>query len=396
MDQDSEESTILLWDFPTENKNMKERKYLPFRLHSLAFIVITFVGAVFAYNKLQWDKNETSTTYTTLSLGYQIDQCEEVSSGRTPCCTDPRLPVLGGIDMVNLYTQKPDTLPTMGKEEFATTLTTSMADYIFYFESEENRDEFMKNPWKYAPAYGGFESCAVGLEERSKTYDNFKDLGPSVDISKWELVDGRLYFFAGGNSRSQFLQDEEGIQKGNENWSTYTRGIVDDGVFNTNCFIGQTYFSLIMGIQSPEACRLILHETRENIEKGLGRRLDSFGEASEERAVQESLDYEADTISEIDVLGEFQERTGMHGQRTYLEQAKQSKEEILDGETTTMDMDRREGTPGQRSSMMAGDSVAIGGQRSSHLSESVGAEKSADQTGAKAAAPLRNAAICAC
>jgi len=208
-------------------------------------------------------------------------------------------------------------------------------------------------------------------------------------------MDGCI-FFAGGNSRSQFLQDEEGIQKGNENWSTYTRGIVDDGVFNTNCFIGQTYFSLIMGIQSPEACRLILHETRENIEKGLGRRLDSFGEASEERAVQESLDYEADTISEIDVLGEFQERTGMHGQRTYLEQAKQSKEEILDGETTTMDMDRREGTPGQRSSMMAGDSVAIGGQRSSHLSESVGAEKSADQTGAKAAAPLRNAAICAC
>jgi len=214
------------------------------------FVLILLIGGFFLHSS----SNEVATM-TNLFSGFKLDQCDDMSISKTLCCSDPSLPVLGGIDLVSLYTQKSGTLPVVGSPAHSTTIATSFADFTFFFHSEENRDEFQSNPFKYFPAYGGFDSCGIGLEERSTSIDNFKELGPPVDLSKWEIINGKIYFFGGSNSRTLFLEGTGAIETGDDNWSKYYNGEATDIVFNTNCFRGQTYFSLVMGTVSPESCR---------------------------------------------------------------------------------------------------------------------------------------------
>jgi len=221
---------------------------------SLLFLGTLWVGAICINFSIRSNKKIAMNMASTYS-GYKLKACESVVSYRTVCCSQPNLPVLGGIDLVNLYYARPGTLPIIGSDEFTAILPTSMAEYLFYFHTADNRDEFEADPWKFAPAYGGFDSCSVGLEERSKREENLQDLGPTVDLSKWELIDGKLYFFGNSHAKDQFLVDNSGVETANENWGLYMDGNLNDGVFNTNCFDGQTYFSLVMGMNSPEACR---------------------------------------------------------------------------------------------------------------------------------------------
>jgi len=72
-------------------------------------------------------------------------------------------PVLDGYDMVAYFE---DQQAVKGTSNFAHLLTTYdyssdvngelIGDYRFHFKSDENREKFAANPWKYAPKYGGF------------------------------------------------------------------------------------------------------------------------------------------------------------------------------------------------------------------------------------------------
>jgi len=205
------------------------------------------------------NSRENSLSELNAYSGYKLDQCHNIPGQpkvmRTECCTDPSLPVLGGIDLVSLYFSTPGTLPEVGKPEFSASIKTSSAEYVFYFVNTENRDIFEENPWKYAPAYGGFDSCGVSLEERSRYAENVKDLGPSVDISKWEMIEGKLFFFGGKNPREHFLSAPDAKFLGDQNWENYFGFLPENGLFNTNCFHGQSYFALMMGKESLESCR---------------------------------------------------------------------------------------------------------------------------------------------
>jgi len=69
-------------------------------------------------------------------------------------CTDTSFPVLSGIDFVDLFENKKESVdaPEFG----SSSVTTTLNGYKFWFKSAANRDKFAADPWTYAPAFGGF------------------------------------------------------------------------------------------------------------------------------------------------------------------------------------------------------------------------------------------------
>ena len=77
------------------------------------------------------------------------------------------------------------------------------------FASAANRDRFVKDPAKFAPAYDGH--CAYGVAVGGKVPAN-----PNL----WRIVDGRLYLNITRNVVGFWEKDVPGhITKANENWS---------------------------------------------------------------------------------------------------------------------------------------------------------------------------------
>ncbi|MEM7233285.1 MAG: YHS domain-containing (seleno)protein [Planctomycetota bacterium] len=70
--------------------------------------------------------------------------------------------------------------PVRGKKEFAATHD----DVTYYFVNQDAKNEFVKNPKKYIPAYGGW--CAFGMAVEDKF---------PVDPTNFKIVDGRLMLF---------------------------------------------------------------------------------------------------------------------------------------------------------------------------------------------------------
>jgi YHS domain-containing protein len=109
-----------------------------------------------------------------------------------------------GTDPVAYFTQAK---PVQGSAEFA-------ADYqgaTWHFSSSENRETFLANPEKYAPAYGGY--CAYALSLGAYKVE--------TDPNAWSIVDGRLYLNKTPVVRSIWETDIPGnIQKSEGNWLT--------------------------------------------------------------------------------------------------------------------------------------------------------------------------------
>lgn len=94
--------------------------------------------------------------------------------------------------------------PTPGDKQF--TATYDGAQYLF--ASAANRDAFVAEPAKFAPAYGGF--CAMGAVFGKKL---------DTDPTLWRVVDGKLYLNVGEPAQKRWLEDVPGnITKANENW----------------------------------------------------------------------------------------------------------------------------------------------------------------------------------
>ena len=78
-----------------------------------------------------------------------------------------RNPVLLGYDVVQYHFIKPykeGGVAVRGVPEFA----YNFEGYQFWFSTKENRDLFIGDPWKYAPAWGGFCSYGSKLEESGR------------------------------------------------------------------------------------------------------------------------------------------------------------------------------------------------------------------------------------
>ena len=74
--------------------------------------------------------------------------------------------------------------PLKGNAKFE----TKFDDSTFRFSSEANKEEFLKNPSKYTPAFGGW--CAYAIAEKKEKVE--------VDIKSFLIQDGRLLLFYKG------------------------------------------------------------------------------------------------------------------------------------------------------------------------------------------------------
>ena len=78
----------------------------------------------------------------------------------------------------------------------------------YFFATEEHKKMFEANPSKYAPQYGGFCAYGVGLGK----------LFP-VDISTWQVRQGKLYLNLNPEILKKFNADIEGnIMKADKTW----------------------------------------------------------------------------------------------------------------------------------------------------------------------------------
>ncbi len=78
------------------------------------------------------------------------------------------------------------------------------------FASADNRDLFVADPDRYAPAYGGW--CAYGMALGGKV---------PIDPNSWKIVDGTLYLNVNPKIQGWWEDDIPGfIAKADQNWTT--------------------------------------------------------------------------------------------------------------------------------------------------------------------------------
>jgi hypothetical protein len=79
---------------------------------------------------------------------------------------------------------------------------------VWRFASADHRDQFIKEPERYAPQFGGY--CAYAVS-RGYTADG--------DPNVWRVVEGRLYLNYSAQAKKLWEQDVPGnIVKGRQNW----------------------------------------------------------------------------------------------------------------------------------------------------------------------------------
>jgi YHS domain-containing protein len=108
---------------------------------------------------------------------------------------------VSGYDPVAFFT---DAKPVNGSPF----ITAEYQDATYFFVSEEHKKLFTASPGKYAPQFGGF--CAFGVA--------LGKLFP-VDISTWQVRDGKLYLNLNPDILKQFNADLAGnVAKADKNW----------------------------------------------------------------------------------------------------------------------------------------------------------------------------------
>lgn len=101
------------------------------------------------------DNNVTSSTY-----GEIVKSNRAIS---TDTCTNTSLAAMGGVDLVNyiLAYEKGEKIKGALPVPVDDAYIYQFNGYEWYFESEENRNFFMTNPYYYIPQFGGFCSLAI-------------------------------------------------------------------------------------------------------------------------------------------------------------------------------------------------------------------------------------------
>lgn len=108
---------------------------------------------------------------------------------------------LRGYDPITYFL---DEDPVKGSQDFS----FRWNDAEYYFATAENRDKFISDPEKYAPANGGYCTFGVVL---AKKFDG--------DPEVWSVHNNRLHVFLNPEVQEKFLQDEAGnFSKVAKNW----------------------------------------------------------------------------------------------------------------------------------------------------------------------------------
>lgn len=113
---------------------------------------------------------------------------------------------LSGYDPVAFFT---DAKPMNGDPG----ITSEHLGATYFFATKEHKKLFETNPAKYAPQTGGF--CTYGVSVGA--------LFP-VDISTWQIRDGKLYLNLNHEILAAFNKDfEKNVSKAEKNWPGLVR-----------------------------------------------------------------------------------------------------------------------------------------------------------------------------
>jgi YHS domain-containing protein len=95
--------------------------------------------------------------------------------------------------------------------------TTNYMGVVYYFSSESNKNNFLKNPSKYEPKYGGW--CAFAMGDYGKKVE--------IDPETFKIVDGSLYLFYNAyfnNTLKSWNKDEKNLKaEADKNWTTFIK-----------------------------------------------------------------------------------------------------------------------------------------------------------------------------
>jgi len=129
-------------------------------------------------------------TMSGITLAADVDQSADINDV-----------AIQGYDPVAYFTESK---PVQGSNRY----TATHKNAIYYFSSHKNRDLFVKDKTKYAPAYGGFCAFGVAFERKFTT-----------DPMAWKIVDHRLYLNKSKNVQSKWFKDIPGyIESSESNW----------------------------------------------------------------------------------------------------------------------------------------------------------------------------------
>lgn len=121
--------------------------------------------------------------------------------GKGPVNVDESGVAVKGYDVVSFHTAMS---ATQGSSEFK-----AMHDGVTYhFATVANRDLFVSDPARYAPAYGGY--CAMGVAVGQK-FD--------IDPAAFRVVDGKLFLNKDAATQRVWLRDVPGnLKKADSRW----------------------------------------------------------------------------------------------------------------------------------------------------------------------------------
>ena len=114
-------------------------------------------------------------------------------------CADPSIPVLGGVDVIQYWTDFKNSEGTYDETQIGQlgipSYQSTYNNFLFNFISADNKALFDTDPATYAPQFGGFCGWGVG-GEFCPTYPWAADcLGPSGNWGHWTIQNNKLYFF---------------------------------------------------------------------------------------------------------------------------------------------------------------------------------------------------------
>ena len=102
--------------------------------------------------------------------------------------------ILHGHDPVS-YFNEGGGIPMLGQP----TLQLDYMGVTYYFASQSNLDQFLLNPAKYEPSYGGW--CAYAMASGTKIM---------IDPMFYTIDGNRLHFFVNGRAKANFDRDVAG------------------------------------------------------------------------------------------------------------------------------------------------------------------------------------------
>lgn len=159
-------------------------------------------------------------------------------------CADSSIPVLGGVDVIQYWTDFKNADGTYDESQIGQlgipSYQSTYNNFQFNFISAENQQLFESDPATYAPQFGGF--CAWGVGgEFCPTYPWAADcLGPSGNWGHWTIQENKLFFFYKEEAKEKFTADVTlYAASGALRWSEWftSDSATPLGYFSTKCFI---------------------------------------------------------------------------------------------------------------------------------------------------------------